>query len=146
MLQISNFLTHIRSSNSSSSKHWLSVQADEELEESEPHTAFRRAPRVLCIWGTGQHTFVLCCGVRRCSGELKAPWSGKTVQKPSISVTDESGTKAEVTLFNIWAGKVSHSADAERCCCQEVAKEAVEHGLLPLHDERGSLWLCEDIN
>jgi hypothetical protein len=56
----------------------------------------------------GQVGSVLCCAVLWCSGELKAPWSGKAVQKPAVSVTDESGNKAEVTLFNIWAGKVSH--------------------------------------
>lgn len=46
---------------------------------------------------------VLGCG---CSGELKAPWSTQVVKKPVVSVTDETGNKADVTLFNIWAGKV----------------------------------------
>ena len=45
----------------------------------------------------------LRCG---CSGELKAPWSNQVVKKPVVSVTDETGNKADVTLFNIWAGKV----------------------------------------
>lgn len=48
-----------------------------------------------------------------CSGELKEPWrSGKTVKKPVVSVTDEAGNKADVTLFNIWAGKVGLAAGA----------------------------------
>lgn len=39
------------------------------------------------------------------SGEIKAPWSGKSVPKPVITVIDESGNKADVVLYNIWAGK-----------------------------------------
>jgi hypothetical protein len=52
------------------------------------------------------------CALFRCvsSGELKAPWTAKAVPKPVITVTDESGNKADVTLYNIWAGNV-------RCCC-----------------------------
>jgi hypothetical protein len=32
------------------------------------------------------------------------------VKKPAVSVTDENGNKADVTLYNIWAGKVSTAA------------------------------------
>lgn len=58
------------------------------------------------------HLLSVCCAVPRCavpcfdSGELKAPWSGKSVAKPVITVIDESGNKAGVVLYNIWAGKV----------------------------------------
>lgn len=45
-----------------------------------------------------------------CSGEVKAPWSNQMVKKPAVSVTDENGNKADVTLYNIWAGKVSTAA------------------------------------
>jgi hypothetical protein len=52
----------------------------------------------------------VCTCVHLChvtSGELQAPWTGKAVSKPAITVTDEAGNKADITLYNIWAGKVS---------------------------------------
>jgi len=49
-----------------------------------------------------------CCPGSR---DLKAPWSDKTIKRPVVTVTDEAGNKANVTLFNIWAGKV---------CCRRL--------------------------
>lgn len=83
------------------------------------------------------------------SGELQAPWTGKALSKPVITVTDEAGNKADVTLYNIWAGKVSCTC-AARCShnmslvweLMTILWRGAPYGQLCVHAGATAMYLC----